>query len=39
MAWHLFEAKPVSEPMVASKLDLWEQISIKFKSKYNKFQT
>ena len=38
MACRLFGAKPLSEPMLAyCQLDSWEQISVKFKSKFYLF--
>ena len=38
MAWHLFSAKPLFEPMLAyCRLDPWQQISVKYQSKYNNF--
>ena len=34
----LFSANPLSEPMLACSLDFYEQISVKFTSKYSSFQ-
>ena len=35
MAWHLFGAKPLPEPMlIYCELDRWEQTSVKFESKF-----
>ena len=40
MTHRLFGAKPLSEPMLAHcQLDHWEQILVKFKSKWNNFHT
>ena len=40
MACHLVDAKPLSEPMLASwQLELWEQISVKFELKYINFHS
>ena len=38
MAWHLFSAKPLSEPILDYYwLDNWDKISVKFESQYNSF--
>ena len=37
MASCQFGAKPLPEPMLTCQLDLWEQILVKYESKYNKF--
>ena len=40
MACRLCAVKPLSEPMLEySQLNLWEQISVKFESKYNNFHS
>ena len=40
MAWRLFDAKPLCEPMlVYYQLDLQEQNSVKFESKYKTFDS
>ena len=40
MACRLIGAKPLSEPMLTyCQLDLWEQTSVKFKSKYKTFHS
>ena len=36
MAWHLFGAKPLLEPMLHCQLSLCEQSSVKLKSKYKR---
>ena len=38
MAYYLFGAKPLSQPkLIYFQLDTQEQISVKYKSKYNNF--
>ena len=40
MAWHLFDAKPLPEPMLPyCQLDSWKQISVKFEFKFYHFHS
>ena len=40
MAWRLFDAKPLTKPVLTyCQLDPWEQTSVKFESKYKTFHS